>query len=255
MGQPSAPLTDQDDRVRTAALVVIAVIATGAALHWLAAALVPFALALFLSIALSPVVDALARRWRLSRTGAVLVAMALGGVLVVALGAIVAVTATQITSSADSYAQNLEALGARFMGADGTRFGRNLEELIDGALVSIKGAFSALSSGLLGGLLGLLSSGFSVFIFLMFLLLEPRRPEGGLAGLLDARVRGYVAVKMLTSSVTGVLVGGVLAVLGIDGALLFGLLTFLLNFIPTIGSIVAVLLPLPIVLAGATPCP
>jgi AI-2 transport protein TqsA len=40
----------------------------------------------------------------------------------------------------------------------------------------------------------------------------------------------------------------VLAVLGIDLAMVFGLLAFLLNFIPSIGSLVATLLPLPVVI-------
>ena len=44
------------------------------------------------------------------------------------------------------------------------------------------------------------------------------------------------------------LVGTVLAVLGIDLALVFGLFAFLLNFIPSVGSLIATLLPLPIVL-------
>jgi len=246
---PPAP-AGLDDQIRTIALVVLAVIATGAALRWLAPALVPFALALFLSIALAPLVDALARRWRLSRTLAVVAAMLLGSALVLALGAIVAVSVRQFSASSGVYAENLETLGARLMGPTGTRFGQDLSQLVDGALASLSETFRTASTELLSALAGLLSSGLSVFIFLMFLLVEQRRPEGGLARLLDARVQGYVAIKVLTSSVTGALVGVTLAALGIDGALLFGLLTFLLNFIPTIGSIIAVLLPLPIVIAG-----
>ena len=84
-----APTEGIDEQVRTVALVVLAVIATGAALHWLSPVLVPFALALFLSIALAPMIDGLARRWHLSRTLAVVVAMLLGGVVLLALGGIV----------------------------------------------------------------------------------------------------------------------------------------------------------------------
>lgn len=39
-----------------------------------------------------------------------------------------------------------------------------------------------------------------------------------------------------------------LSVLGVDLAMAFGLFAFLLNFIPSIGSIIATLLPLPVVL-------
>ena len=46
------------------------------------------------------------------------------------------------------------------------------------------------------------------------------------------------------------LVGTVLAILGIDLALVFGLLAFLLNFIPSVGSLIATLLPLPVVVVS-----
>ena len=49
----------------------------------------------------------------------------------------------------------------------------------------------------------------------------------------------------LLSAVTGFLVAVVLAVLGVQAAVLFGLLTFLLNFIPNVGSFIATLLPAP----------
>ncbi len=53
------------------------------------------------------------------------------------------------------------------------------------------------------------------------------------------RVQAYVVVKTYTSLATGVVVGGALHLIGIDFALLWGLLAFLLNFIPNLGSIIA----------------
>ena len=52
----------------------------------------------------------------------------------------------------------------------------------------------------------------------------------------------------VVSAMTGILVGTALGLLGIEMALAFGFMAFLLNFIPNIGSIIATLLPLPIVL-------
>ena len=49
----------------------------------------------------------------------------------------------------------------------------------------------------------------------------------------------YIAIKTLTSVVTGVALGFWLWLLDADLPILFGVLTFLLNFIPTLGSIVA----------------
>jgi len=52
-------------------------------------------------------------------------------------------------------------------------------------------------------------------------------------------IRHYLSIKTMTSLATGVLVGSSLAIIGVDYPILWGLLAFLLNYIPTIGSIVA----------------
>src|SRR5262249_30641395 len=54
--------------------------------------------------------------------------------------------------------------------------------------------------------------------------------------------------KTLISAVTGLLVGTVLWSFGLHMAYLFGLLAFLLNYIPSVGSIIATFLPIPIAL-------
>ena len=52
-------------------------------------------------------------------------------------------------------------------------------------------------------------------------------------------VHRYLGVKTFTSALTGLLVGLWTATMGIELAAMWGLLAFLLNYIPTIGSIIA----------------
>lgn len=52
-------------------------------------------------------------------------------------------------------------------------------------------------------------------------------------------VKRYLALKTVFSLATGALVAFLLTMLGVDYALLWGLLAFLLNYVPTIGSIIA----------------
>jgi len=52
-------------------------------------------------------------------------------------------------------------------------------------------------------------------------------------------VKQYMAIKTLISLATGIFIAMWLAVIGVDFPLLWGLLAFLLNYVPNIGSIIA----------------
>jgi predicted PurR-regulated permease PerM len=52
-------------------------------------------------------------------------------------------------------------------------------------------------------------------------------------------IKRYMALKTLTSLATGIFVGIWLAIIGVDYPVLWGLVAFLLNYIPNIGSIIA----------------
>jgi AI-2 transport protein TqsA len=56
---------------------------------------------------------------------------------------------------------------------------------------------------------------------------------------INGQVRKYLVIKTAMSLVNGLMVWIVLALFGVDFAALFGLLAFLLNFIPSIGSLLA----------------
>lgn len=66
---------------------------------------------------------------------------------------------------------------------------------------------------------------------------------------ISLRIQRYLGVKTVTSLATGVLCYAVLLYLNLPYALLFGFVTYLLNYIPTFGSLAAAILPIATALA------
>ena len=122
---------------------------------------------------------------------------------------------------------------------------------------------SGAAGGIAGGLGAFTASTFLVLLIFMFLLMEERTLMDKLAvafpGRRRARVRSrrflrsvyrYLLIKSAASVATGLIVGIGLALIGIDFALLWGILAALLNFIPNIGSIIAAIPALLMALLG-----
>ncbi|RCS54384.1 AI-2E family transporter [Bremerella cremea] len=99
-------------------------------------------------------------------------------------------------------------------------------------------------------LLNILSSTVLTSIFVGFMLAgrDPYKISKGIYAEIDQNVRKYISTKFFISAVTGVLVWILLSMMGLQFASMFGLFAFFLNFIPSIGSIIATFLPLPIAL-------
>jgi len=77
---------------------------------------------------------------------------------------------------------------------------------------------------------------------------EKAGPALEVIGRINKAVQNYLGLKTLISLLTGVLVTVALAVFDVPFALLWGVLAFLLNFIPNIGSLISVLPPIAITL-------
>jgi len=60
---------------------------------------------------------------------------------------------------------------------------------------------------------------------------------------LQRSVSTYMNIKIISSATTGIIAGSICMLFGLEFALIFGFLTFLLNFIPSIGSIIATIPP------------
>ena len=219
--------------------------------------LIPFVLAAFLAILCLPAV-ALLTRYRVPTVLAVLVVvLVLGGVLS-GVGAIVGGSINQFTEAVPKYEQRVDQLWASVEGwiedlpseffpfdLDPGQSTSPLEVIKPGQLMGFLGTS-------LKGVLAALQNTFMVILTLVFMLLEAttfptkiRLAFGGGKGDLDrfavvtGQVQRYLAIKTVTSLVTGLLVGGWVGIMGLDFAVVWGLVAFMLNYIPNIGSIVA----------------
>lgn len=114
------------------------------------------------------------------------------------------------------------------------------------------GAAMKLFAGTLDGFRKVLTNTFLIVLTVIFMLLEVSSfPNKLCAALGDTKasfdsfskitngIKRYMAIKTLTSLATGIFVGIWLAILGVDYAVLWGLVAFLLNYVPNIGSIIA----------------
>ncbi|CAE7741690.1 unnamed protein product, partial [Symbiodinium pilosum] len=82
------------------------------------------------------------------------------------------------------------------------------------------------------------------FIFLIYMLWSPVKMDGSaVAAEVFISTSRYLKVKCLTSAFTGLSVGILLWAIGLDLPAAFGLLSFLANFLPGIGSPAASVLP------------
>ena len=118
------------------------------------------------------------------------------------------------------------------------------------------GKILKLTTRTLNGFSGVLKNAFLILIMFIFLVLEatgiPRkiqaiqRNEKGSLNSLSALTTGvnrYLAIKAMTSLITGILIYLFLRIQGIDYPILWGMLAFTLNFIPNIGSLIAAVPP------------
>lgn len=112
------------------------------------------------------------------------------------------------------------------------------------------------------GLASALTNVFLIILTIVFMLMEaslfPAKlraalnlPEERLAWLMDFlnNFNRYLAIKTGISLATGLAAGGLLWILRIDYPVLWGLLAFVLNYVPNIGSIVAAIPPILLALA------
>lgn len=236
---------------------LLIVVLIGFALVYLQSILVPLVFALLLSFIVLPVV-----RW-LTRRG-VPGGVAIAGCLLVAMLPLLGIilffvsTAGPLSQELPKYQNQLVAESNRLIDWAALRLGDGptrdavRRELTEDLLPRLLNEGARMAQRTLGTATAAFSSFALSLLLAGFCLAEAQRfrekfaeAYGGDHPLLGAMagighdVRAYLVAKTLISAVTGVCVGLFLWVCGVDFAAFWGLLAFPLNFIPTVGAVVA----------------
>lgn len=244
--------THQDLRIHTVCLVILSAIGLGFALNWLGPVLIPFVLALFFTYCLTPIIDLLIEKLHFPRYLAVVLTIMIGSAILVLFATLISIMVAQTTSQVQAYQEDIRQFISRSIDSMPLEeYGVNKQEL-NRSMFNIPGrSVATFITNILGSIMTTLSSGVLVLIYMVFMLIGSTKgalPSGGILQEIKHKIQRYLITMFFISASTGTLVGVCLELLGVQFAWMFGFLAFLLNFIPTIGSIIATMLPLPVAL-------
>jgi len=186
---------------------------------------------------------------RLSR----LLALATIVLLIIGVSSMIGDTIEQVDQAAPGYKDNVEKIVERIS----TQTGLEVAPAIRDFAAQIDVGFAV--SKIAGGILSIAGQAGMVAIYVLFLLIEQQFFDAKLRAMfadsqrqtrvrgiiedIQAQIRQYLFLKTVVSAATGLLSYVVLLWIGVDYATFWAFLIFLLNYIPTIGSMVGVAFP------------
>ena len=213
--------------------------------------ILPFLIAVFLAVVNVPLMNWLMRN-RVPKPIAVLLTILAAVSIVGILVAVMATSLNQLSVVAPTYQARLQELFTSMTDL-AERYGVPADQLT--AAMAPSGMFD-----LVGGVIGdmvralgsLLSNSFLVLLTVVFILFEAagfgaklKSAFGDVHDLfgpmarMASQVQNYLVAKTVISAATGVVIGMWVGLMGLDFPLSWGLLAFMFNFIPTLGSIFA----------------
>jgi predicted PurR-regulated permease PerM len=236
------------------ALVIIAVVAAGAAFYWLSGILTPLALALFISVMIDGVAGVLANHIPgFPRKAALPVAICLSLVIFALITYVVVSNASVFVGQIAIYSPRLDARIASIAQALGIKAAPTFMQMLDrlnpdaylGKIAETLQGFAtdALLVMIYLGFVLASRQGFARKTHSLFVKPESRIHAGEVFQRIRASVGNYLWIQAVTSALGAAASWAVMAALGLDNAVLWGLLIFIVGFVPIIGGVVAILAP------------
>jgi len=250
-----SPLREEQLWLLTGGVLLLAFVAFSFAMYFTRSFMIPFVFSIFLCAMVSPINNLIVVKWKAPRwVGLIssLLFIMLLFVLFFIMGrfavnsiskAIQDVTLASETSTAEALEEMLDR-GMAQIGVDQYVSAKHIVSTIRQEIPTL------LEQGL-KTCQNLISSGMLVFLFCLFILMghDPRvRAKNEIYSEMERSIQKYLNIKCFISLATGIVVYLIFCFLGVPLAFLYGLIAFVLNFIPSIGSIIATILPIPIIL-------
>jgi len=234
-----------------ALLVVASLVIVIAGMKAAASLILPFLVALFLAMITLPLLNWLTSK-RIPKPLAVPATIIVALAVLVGIAAVIGGSIKGFTDQAPKYKQNLDQVVTgvqQWIETRGLALPDPLGQSV-GNMLQPSQAFDMIA-GTLKGAAGVLSNLFLVLLTIVFILSEAagfpaklqaafgHRESSDRLSKIKNEVQRYLGIKSLISLTTGSIVAAALAIIGVDFPLLWGMLAFLLNYIPTFGSILA----------------
>lgn len=219
--------------------------------------LIPFVIAIVIWYLVISITSAIQKiplfGWKLPYPIALLGAFFICGGIIYFIFSLITGNISTLMSSLPVYQERLAHLTDNFMKLFGIKNPPTFSKLAE--------PFSIVSfvTNIVQTVTSLASSAGIIFIYVLFLLLEHHSFDAKLAALIpdekrfhkvqdiirkiSMQIQTYIRIKTLLSISTALISYAIMKAIGVDFAEFWSLLIFLLNFIPTIGSITATILP------------
>ncbi|MBU3740901.1 MAG: AI-2E family transporter [Candidatus Kapabacteria bacterium] len=246
-------------RAVTIATSVLAVLASAAVLYALRSIMLPLVLAGLLSILFRPLVNRL-RAWKVPSVLCLVIVLLIVSSALWTIYTIGAAGTSSVIEKAPEYDIRVQQLSDQI-----TAWVRDLTTMIYGRPTKIRlenivnvSTLTGVAAQWLGSVVSFVSDAFLVLLFLVFMIPAgehfPRKLQAATKDVdwLDAThvydrvysdVVRYISVKTIMNAINGLATWALLEAFGVDFAPLLGLLSFLLHYLPNIGSVVSTVLP------------
>jgi AI-2 transport protein TqsA len=238
-------------------LMILATVALATAFVYTRDVMIPFVLAIFITSAVGPLVDFQVRRWRLPMWLAVMTTLFLVLVMLALIGFVLILAGQTMYHRASAYSDQVVSMTERMFTQLNEHLtalkGHDLHIEVDQAKISqeLQARLPGVITATAGTVTAVVTHGFLIMFFAVFLLIgrNPHERRHDIYAEIDCTIRRYITTMTAIAAVTALLVGFVLWAFGLNLAWLFALLVFALTFIPSVGPIIATLLPIPVAVA------